>query len=171
MYMYAKLTPDWVTRTCKCTRICIASHTHTHTNTHTHTHTHTFTHTHAHTHAHTHTHITSQGDTLENVAKELDSIIQTGFYIFTLSRDSSSGGLSAQIMLEYKPSTATPHPQAALTTSGGHYQSQPHSSNSSSSEQAPFSFEAEGGATDNAYRQELINFIVDICVGWDRINF
>ena len=144
-----------------------------HTYTHKHTHTHTPTHFHSYTCTHTctHTHITSQGDTLENVAKELDSIIQTGFYIFTLSRDSSSGGLSAQIMLEYKPSTATPHPQAALTTSGGHYQSQPHSSNSSSSEQAPLSFETEGGATDNAYRQELINFIVDICVGWDRINF
>ena len=138
------------------------SHTYTHKHTHTHTHFHSYTC--AHTHTHTHTHITSQGDTLENVAKELDSIIQTGFYIFTLSRDSSSGGLSAQIMLEYKPSTATPHPQAALTTSGGHYQSQPHSSNSSSSEQAPLSFETEGGTTDNAHRQELINFVVYICV-------
>ena len=52
-----KLTPDRVTRTCKCTRICIASHTHTHTNTHTHTHFHSYTCTHTHTHTHTY-HIT-----------------------------------------------------------------------------------------------------------------
>ena len=90
-----------------------------------------------------------QGDTLENVAKELDSIIQTGYYIFTLSRD-SSGGLFAQIMLEYKPSTTPQHPiqPGTLTTSGHH--SQPHSS-SSGSDQNPFSFEAEG-TTDNPPR-------------------
>lgn len=92
-----------------------------------------------------------QGDTLQNVAKELDSIIQTGYYIFTLSRDSSgSGGLSAQIMLEYKPSTATTPHQPHTFTVSGHY-SQPHSSNSTSSDQNPLSFEGEGN-TDNVPR-------------------
>ena len=42
-----------------------------------------------------------QGDTLENVGKELDSIITTGNYLF-LTPDTSSTG--AELMLEYRPS-------------------------------------------------------------------
>ena len=42
-----------------------------------------------------------QGDTLENVAKELDCIITTGNYLF-LTPDASSSG--AELMLEYSPS-------------------------------------------------------------------
>lgn len=45
-----------------------------------------------------------QGDTLENVDKELDCIIETGFYTFQLAGDESGNGKS-QMFLEYIPST------------------------------------------------------------------
>ena len=95
--------------------------------------------------------ISTQGDTLQNVANELDCIISTGYYIFTMARD-SSGGMSAQIMLEYKPSSSSssssssggtmghsPQPQSQLVTSGQHYQTTP--IGSAPSDQPPFSFE------------------------------
>lgn len=77
-----------------------------------------------------------QGDTLQNVANELDCIISTGYYIFTLSQD-SSGGMSAQIMLEYKPSTSSPQTQPHSHSSSG----TPSHGFSSSSEHQPLSFE------------------------------
>lgn len=54
-----------------------------------------------------------QGDTLENVAKELDCIITTGKYLF-LSLDISTS--RTELMLEYSPSHShqsppPPHPQ------------------------------------------------------------
>ena len=48
-----------------------------------------------------------QGDTLENVAKELDCIITTGYYLFHTTSN------VAELMLEYSPSTfhqSTPPP-------------------------------------------------------------
>ena len=42
-----------------------------------------------------------QGDTLQNVANELESIINTGVYIFTLSSGACGG--EAVMMLEYVP--------------------------------------------------------------------
>lgn len=82
-------------------------------------------------------HCIFQGDTLQNVANELDCIINTGYYIFTLTQDSSCG-VSTQIMLEYKPSTSPQQqqqPNSNLTSSGQHSQAP------SSSDQQPLSFE------------------------------
>ena len=53
-----------------------------------------------------------QGDTLQNVANELEGILKSGHYIFRLTSDEMSSG--AEIMLEYSPhsSPATePHSQ------------------------------------------------------------
>lgn len=87
-------------------------------------------------------HTIFQGDTLQNVANELDCIITTGYYIFTLTQDSSCG-VSTQIILEYKPSTSPQQQQQSnsnLTSSGQHLQA-PSSSSSSSDGQQPLSFE------------------------------
>ena len=54
-----------------------------------------------------------QGDTLENVAKELDSIISTGNYLF-LTPDTSSSG--AELIIEYNPSTLHQFPPHTLLT-------------------------------------------------------
>ena len=56
---------------------------------------------------------TPQGDTLQNVANELECIITTGYYIFTFSQD-NAGSSSAQIMLKYKPSTLPCYSQSSL---------------------------------------------------------
>ena len=48
----------------------------------------------------------SQGDTLENVAKELECIIETGCYTFQLGvwpGAELSGGIKGQLFLEYEP--------------------------------------------------------------------
>lgn len=47
-----------------------------------------------------------QADTYQAVDNELDRIIQTGFYIFTLSPDTISGATSTQVMLEFRTSMA-----------------------------------------------------------------
>ena len=57
---------------------------------------------------------TSQGDTLQNVAKELECIVNTGIYIFTLTSNISGG--KAEIMLEYVPAI---HSGVATSMEGG----------------------------------------------------
>ena len=57
----------------------------------------------------------SQGDTLQNVAKELECIVDTGIYIFTLTSDASGG--KAEVMLEYVPSTDSAVPPLLNVTS------------------------------------------------------
>ena len=47
------------------------------------------------------------------MANELECIITTGYYVFTLSQD-RSGSISAQIMLNYKPSTLPHYTQPSL---------------------------------------------------------
>jgi len=59
----------------------------------------------------------SQGDTLQNVAKELECIVDTGIYIFTLTSDASGG--KAEVMLEYVPSTDSAVLNATSMEEGG----------------------------------------------------
>ena len=53
----------------------------------------------------TYTHSLFQGDTLQNVAGELDCILSTGTFVFKMNSDTSSQGV--EILLQYSPSTST----------------------------------------------------------------
>ncbi len=56
-----------------------------------------------------------QGDTLQNVAQELDCIIGTGSYIFNLGGEEIGSG-RGQMLLEYEAAASAPLPAPSTTS-------------------------------------------------------
>ena len=88
-----------------------------------------------------------QGDTLENVAKELECIIETGNYTFWLGvwpGVELYGGIKAQLFLEFKPYSIT-----SSSTNTSSSTSSTANTTSSSNVQIPAVSHQEGGVSQD----------------------